>query len=148
MSDQVSIEVIETTVTVEVVEEDGVQVVEVIHPGPQGVKGEPGPPKAITIARPQVSDEFTLFYTQSPTTITQALGVVRGVTPSVTFEIRYDANRAAAGAVATVATAITNTTTGQAVTIQNMPIPADRYVWIKVLAVDGIVDELNVSVEL
>ena len=41
MSNQVAIEVIEgASVTVEVVEDGGVQVVEVIHPGPQGPPGE------------------------------------------------------------------------------------------------------------
>lgn len=40
MSDQVAIEVIEApAVTVEVVQDGGVQVVEVIHPGPQGPAG-------------------------------------------------------------------------------------------------------------
>ena len=37
-----SIEVIETTVTVEVVEENAVEVVKVIHPGPQGPPGSGG----------------------------------------------------------------------------------------------------------
>jgi hypothetical protein len=40
MSDQVAIEVIEgPSITVEVVEDGGVEVVEVIHPGPQGPAG-------------------------------------------------------------------------------------------------------------
>jgi hypothetical protein len=40
MSEQVAIEVIEgASVTVEVVEDGGVEVVEVIHPGPQGPAG-------------------------------------------------------------------------------------------------------------
>lgn len=44
MSDQVAIEVIEApAVTVEVVDDGGVQVVEVIHPGPQGPIGTPLP---------------------------------------------------------------------------------------------------------
>ena len=41
MSEQVAIEVIEgPSITIEVVEEGGVQVVEVIHPGPQGPAGD------------------------------------------------------------------------------------------------------------
>jgi hypothetical protein len=41
MSQQVAVEVIEAPpVSVEVIEEGGVQVVEVIHPGPQGPAGE------------------------------------------------------------------------------------------------------------
>jgi len=105
-------------------------------------------PKAITIELPRVDDEFTLFYTQQSTTLSQVLGVVRGTGASVTFELRYAADRSAAGTLATVPEAITNTTTGEQVTIQNMPIPADRYVWIKVTAMSGTVSELNVSVEI
>jgi hypothetical protein len=161
MSDQVSVEVLagSNRTSVEIIEQQGTRIVEVtapevvpavevLVPGPQGGKGEPGPPKAITIAQPRFGDEFTLFYTQFPTTITQVLGVVRGINPSATMELRYDSNRAAAGTLATVPAAITSVTTGQAVTIQNMPIPADRYVWIKVTSVEGTVIELNVSVEL
>lgn len=106
-------------------------------------------PKGVTIAEPQAGDEFTLFFTEYPTTLTQVQGVVRGAaTPSATVEIRYAADRSAAGTLATISTAITSTTTGQAVTVQNMPIPADRYVWLKVTAVSGTVSELNVAVEL
>jgi SH3-like domain-containing protein len=106
-------------------------------------------PKSVTIAEPQASDEFTLFYTEYPTTLTQVQGVVRGTaSPGATVEIRYAADRSAAGTLATVSTAITSTTTGQAVTAQNMPIPADRYVWLKVTAVTGVVSEVNVAVEL
>ena len=43
MSDQVAIELIETVVAVEVVEEAGVEVLELIHPGPQGPAGPIGP---------------------------------------------------------------------------------------------------------
>ena len=39
MSDQVAIEVIETVVAVEVIEEAGVHMLELIHPGPQGPAG-------------------------------------------------------------------------------------------------------------
>ena len=43
MSDQVAIEVIETVVAVEVIEEAGIHVLELIHPGPQGPAGPIGP---------------------------------------------------------------------------------------------------------
>lgn len=43
MSEQVAIEIVEApAVSVEVVEEGGVQVVEIIHPGPQGPAGTGG----------------------------------------------------------------------------------------------------------
>ena len=116
--------------------------------GPQGPAGVPGPPKSITIAQPKIGDQFTLFFTQYETTLTQVIAVVRGTTPSVTFELRYGTDRSAAGTLATVSKTITNTTTGEPVTIQNMPIPADRFFWIVVTAVTGQVEELNVCVEI
>ena len=48
MSEQVAIEIVEApAVSVEVVEEGGVEVVEIIHPGPQGPGGEPELPQPL-----------------------------------------------------------------------------------------------------
>jgi hypothetical protein len=119
--------------------------VSLLVPGP---KGDPGPPKAISIDSPRTGDEFTLFYTQYPTTITQALGVVRGTNPSVTFELRYSNNRSNQGTLACVPKTITNSTTGELIVVQNMPIPPDNYLWVKITQVEGTVREFNVSVEI
>jgi hypothetical protein len=124
-------------------------VVTALTEGPQGPTGAPGPPKSITIAQPQANDQFTLFYTQQATTLTQVVAVVRGSnSPSATFELRYGADRSAAGTAATIGQAITNTTTGQLVTIHNMPIPTDTFLWIVISAISGQVEELSVCVEL
>lgn len=134
------------------------RVVDVITEGPigptgatgtTGATGAPGPPKGLTITLPVTGDEFTLFNTQVATTITSVVGVVRGTSsPSVTLEFRYGPDRAATGTLATVSTAITNTTTGQLLTVQNMPIPVDQFFWVKVTAVSGSVNEVNVSVKV
>lgn len=100
--------------------------------------------KSVTIAGPQVDDSFTLFRTARETTIENVLALVSG--GSVTYELRFAADRSAAGTVAATDT-VTNTTTGDAATIQNQPIPAGRYVWVKITAVSGTVDEFNLSVE-
>lgn len=48
MSEQVAIELVEAaTVAVEVVEDGGVEVVEIIHPGPQGPGGEADLPQPL-----------------------------------------------------------------------------------------------------
>lgn len=136
--------------TVEVVE-GAVTTVHVTTVGPQGAIGDtgaPGPPKALTVAPPKPGDEFTLFYTQYPTTLTQVLAIVRGTSPGVQFELRYGPDRSAAGTLAVIPENVTNTTTGEPITIQNMPIPADNFLWVKVTAVTGVVQELNVSVEI
>lgn len=116
--------------------------------GPQGPPGAAGPPKSVTIAPPQVNDQFTLFYTQYATTLTQVLAIVRGTTPSVTFELRYGTDRSAAGTLAVVPETVTNTTTGEPIAIQNMPIPANNFFWVVVTAVSGQVEEFSVSVEV
>jgi len=106
-------------------------------------------PKAVTVADPQVGDEFTLFYTERPTALMEVQGIVRGASgASVTVELRYGADRSAAGTLATTSAAVTSTTTGQPLAVQNMPIPAGRYVWLKVTAVNGVVSELNLTLAL
>jgi hypothetical protein len=101
-------------------------------------------PRSITIAGPQIGDSFTLFRTTRSTTITSAVALVSG--GSVTYELRYAADRTTAGTLATVSDTVTNTTTGDAATVQNQPIPASRYVWVEITGVTGTVDEFNLSV--
>ena len=101
-------------------------------------------PRSITIAGPQIGDSFTLFRTTRETTITSAIALVSG--GSVTYELRYAADRTTAGTLATVSDTVTNTTTGDAATVQNQPIAVDSYVWVEITAVSGTVDEFNLSV--
>jgi hypothetical protein len=101
-------------------------------------------PRSITIAGPQVGDSFTLFRTSGVTTIASAVALVSG--GSVTYELRYAADRTTAGTLATISDTVTNTTTGDSATVQNQPIPSGRYVWIEITAVSGTVDEFNLSV--
>jgi hypothetical protein len=104
----------------------------------------PSPPRSITIAGPQAGDSFTLFRTQGESTITSVMGLVSG--GSVTYELRYAADRTAVGALATVSDTVTATTTGDSATVQNQPMPASNYVWLKITAVSGTVNEFNLSV--
>lgn len=103
-------------------------------------------PRSATIASPQPGDEFTLFRTDRETTIASVTALVRGSTPSVTYELRYAADRSTTGTLATSSMTVTNTTTGSTASLQNQPIPSGRYVWLKVTGVSGAVSELNVSV--
>lgn len=102
------------------------------------------PPRSITIAGPQAGDSFTLFRTQSDTAIASVTGLVSG--GSVTYELRYAADRSTAGTLATVSDTVTNTTTGDAATVQNMPMPASRWVWVDITATSGTVDEFNLTI--
>ena len=101
-------------------------------------------PRSITIAGPQIGDSFTLFRTSGSTTIASAVALVSG--GSVTYELRYAADRTTAGTLATVSDTVTNTTTGDSATVQNQPIPSGRYVWLNITAVTGTVNEFNLSV--
>ena len=96
------------------------------------------PPCSITIAGPQAGDAFTLFRTTGDATLSSVVGLVSG--GSVTYELRYAADRTTAGTLATVSDTVTNTTTGDAATIQNMPMPLNSYVWVRITGVTGTVN--------
>lgn len=100
--------------------------------------------RSATIAEPLAGDSFTLFKTTRETTINDVTALVSG--GSVTYEIRYAADRTAAGTLAIVADTVTNTTTGDVATVQNQPIASGNWVWLEITAVSGTVDEFNVSV--
>jgi hypothetical protein len=105
-------------------------------------------PKAITIGNPQVGDSITIFYTQVPTTVSNVRALVLGVNPSVTFDLRYDADRGTAGNSMIVPETVTNSTFGEPIAVVNQPLAAGQYVWIEITAVSGTVNELNVSLEI
>lgn len=109
------------------------------------LRGEPGLPRAITVPYPRPGDAFTIFHSQEPVNLAHVRGLVRGDSPSVTVELRYGADRSAAGTLAIAPTSLTNTTTGQEVAIQNMPIPAGRFVWLLVTDVTGTVEEVSMT---
>jgi hypothetical protein len=118
--------------------------------GPQGATGATGaagPPKSLTIAYPVAGDNLTLFYTQASTTLTQVAAILVGTsTPSVTYSLKYAANRSAAGTAATTSTTVTSTTTASTATLQNMPIPANNFLWLEVSAISGNPTELSITV--
>lgn len=116
--------------------------VEVVSAGAQG-PAAPLLPRSITIAGPQPDDAFTVFRTVAETNITSVTGLVSN--GSVSYELRYGSDRTTAGTLAATDT-VTNTTTGDAATVTNQPVPSGNYVWVKVTAVSGIVAEFNVSI--
>jgi hypothetical protein len=115
--------------------------------GPQGAIGAAGPPKSLTIAYPVAGDNLTLFYTQTATTLTRVAAILRGTSsPSVTYSLRYAANRSSAGTAATASTTVTSLTTASLATLQNMPIPANNFLWLEVSAISGNPTELSITV--
>jgi hypothetical protein len=115
--------------------------------GATGATGAAGPPKSLTIAYPVAGDNLTLFYTQASTTLTQVAAVLLGTSsPSVTYSLKYAANRSATGTAATASTTVTSTTTASTATLQNMPIPANNFLWLEVSAISGNPTELSITV--
>jgi hypothetical protein len=101
-------------------------------------------PRSITIASPQAGDNFTLFRTSRLTTISGVVGLVSG--GAVTYELRYAADRTTSGDMLTSIDTVTNTTTGDAATIQNPTIPTNQWVWLVITTVSGPVSEFSLSV--
>ena len=119
--------------------------VQVVTEGPQGPEAAAlSLPRGLTIVAPQAGDAFTFFRTSVETPFVSVLGLVSN--GSVTFEVRYGSDRTGTGTLAIDATTVTSTTTGDAATLQNQPVPAGVYVWVKILAVSGAVSEFNVSI--
>jgi len=100
--------------------------------------------RSATIAEPVSGDSFTLFKTTRETTLTDVTALVSG--GSVTYEIRYAADRTATGTLAIVTDTVTNTTNGDVATVQNQPVPTGSWVWLDITTVTGTVNEFNVSV--
>jgi hypothetical protein len=103
-------------------------------------------PRSITIVEPVINDAFTVFYTTANTTISSVRALVQGIAPSVTFVLKADPDRNAAGTAVITSTTATNTTTGIEAVIINQPIPVDHYVWVEITAVSGTVTEFNLSI--
>jgi len=156
-----SVNVTKTSNTVEVTIEQETVVIQVpvtstvtaLTAGPQGsigatgATGAAGPPKSLTIAYPVAGDNLTLFYTQSSTTLLQVAAIIRGTTsPSVTYSLKYAADRSSMGTLATASTIVNSTTTAIISTLQNMPIPANTFLWIEVSSITGNPTELNITV--
>lgn len=102
--------------------------------------------KKIVIASPGSSEDRTLFFTNKALTITNMRAVVRGSTPSVTWTIRHNSDRSAAGnEVVTGGTTTTSQSTGSNVTAFNdETIPANSWVWLETTAASGTNNELAV----
>ena len=103
-----------------------------------------------TIDSPGASEDQGGVFIDDAITVIQLNAVLRGSsTPSVTWTIRHDPDRSAAGnEVVTSGTTTTSTSTGDETTSFNdATIPAGSWIWIETTAQSGTVNELNVSVE-
>jgi len=106
--------------------------------------------KSITIESPTASEDISIFETGKAITITEIRAVIRGSsTPDVTWTIRHNTDRSAAGnEVVTGGTTTSSTTTGDTVTTFNdADVPANSWLWVETTATSGTVDELILTVK-
>lgn len=106
-------------------------------------------PKSLTIINPSPNDlpEVTLFYVKNAVTISKINAVCRGSSPSVSYSLRFAPNRSSTGTeVVSGGLLCSDTSTGsQTTTFSNATIPAGNYLWLKVTALSGTVDEFSVT---
>lgn len=107
-------------------------------------------PTAIEVENPSGSERIVWFRTYVATTVNEITAVLNGsVSPSVTFSVRFDADRSAAGTeLLTGGRVLTNTTTGVSYVPDVTAIPADVWVWLETTAQSGTVLEINVAMDL
>lgn len=104
--------------------------------------------KHVSIATPGGAENVTLFFTAEAVTVAKLAAVLLGsATPSVTWSIKFAADRSAAGTeVITGGTTTTSTTTGDVITSFTVAaIPANSWVWLVTTAQSGTVTQLHVS---
>jgi hypothetical protein len=104
--------------------------------------------KALTLPAPTATENVTLFYAARKLTVQSIRAVVRGASPSVTYTIRYGADRSGTGTeVKTGGSTVTSATSGDNVTtFDSATIPAGNWVWLRTTAKSGTVDEMNVTI--
>jgi hypothetical protein len=102
----------------------------------------------ITLQNPNNSEDMSFFFTDVAITVYQMNSVVVGsASPSVTWTMRHDTDRSAAGnEVITAGTVCANETTGvEDTSFNDATIPADSWVWLETTAKSGTVDTLTVT---
>lgn len=105
-------------------------------------------PKAITISYPTATENLTLFRSDAINTITALASVLKvAAASSLTFTIKYGADRAGAGTeIKTGGFVVNSSTTGLIETsFDNAAIPAGNFVWVEILSLSGSIQELHIN---
>lgn len=115
---------------------------------PVALASASGEYKSISIDTPTGADNLTMFYTTRPIEVKQLISVVTGTGgPSVTWSIRFSANRNASG-TEVLPGGITTTSIGLAQINSNFPnshIPAGSFLWFTSTGVTGNPTALDVT---
>jgi hypothetical protein len=103
--------------------------------------------KTITIENPTASENAYITFFNVPISITQVRGVIKG-TGSVTYNIMFGPDRSATGSgtpVCSSPAALTNTTGGVDMTLNNTNVPVSSHLWLTTSAASG-ATELAVTI--
>jgi len=121
--------------------------IEILRGGGGGVSGHPS---ALEIENPSASERIVWFRNYLESTVEEITAVLNGsAAPSVTFSVRFDADRSAVGTeILTGGRVLTNTTTGIVYAPDVLTIPADVWVWLQTTAQSGTVLEMTVGIDL
>lgn len=102
--------------------------------------------KAFILENPTAAENIAVFATATAKTLTSVKVVLRGTSPSVTFNLRYGTDRSAGGtAVFASDQTVTGTTTLVGLTIASGSIPANGILWLTTSAISGTVTELSLA---
>jgi hypothetical protein len=138
----VSVTVTETQVVVQLTDPETVVV---SAPGPQGAVYLPS--RAVTVLYPTAAEDITLMRTDREMVVSSIVAHVSGSSPSVTYSLRFDADRSAAGTEVVVGgSTATSTTTGNTVSaFSNATIPSGAWIWLTTTASSGTVTAFHMT---
>ena len=105
--------------------------------------------KAFVLESPTSSEDITIFATAPAMTLSSVKVVLKGSSPSVTFQLHYGTDRSAAGTdVFASSQTVTGTTVLNNLTITNGAIPANGILWMTTSAASGTIDEMTLAFEV
>jgi hypothetical protein len=104
--------------------------------------------KSATIEAPTATENITLFYTRKAITIREVSDVMRGTSPSVTWQIKYAATRNSGSPTNLFSASRTTTSLSGATTttFNDATIAAGNWIWLETSAVSGTNDSLAISI--
>tara|TARA_R110002096_G_scaffold289124_1_gene483353 strand:- start:2821 stop:6261 length:3441 start_codon:yes stop_codon:yes gene_type:complete len=110
----------------------------------------PSGSKSITVPDPTSSEDLTMLFADAAYTITRMNAVVIGTSPSVTWTVRKNSDRSAAGTeVVTGGTVTTSITTGSDVsTFNSATISHGDWIWLETTATGGTVTQLHLTIHM
>jgi hypothetical protein len=103
--------------------------------------------RGISIPQPRVNDNITLFYASTPMVLSRIKAHVLGTNPSVSFSLRFGANRNTVGAqIVSGGMICNNTGPGNDYTDLSLTtIPVDNWVWLTVSEISGTVSLFHLT---